>query len=167
MLKTPWYLLKGTDIVTHWPAFLVKENYKGKTTCECLYVLRELGLFISENMDNKNGWKEENMDLTWKSLQKEIGFENPTQLMNQVFLGCTQREATVDPQAVQSKTEWFKKLTTIREVDGEDQTKETDSLQKITAWSNDMAGHAEKRVAIYCEFAKQHVFSSNRWQLRA
>ena len=121
-------------------------------------MLRELGLSISENMDNKNFWKEENMDLTWKSLQKDIGLENPTPLMNQVFLGCTQKEATVDDQAVQSKTEWFKKLTTIREVDVEDQTKETESLQKITAWSNDMASHAEKRVAIYCEFAKQHVF---------
>ena len=77
-------------------------------------MLRELGLFISENMDNKNGWKEKNMDLTWKSLQKEIGLENPTPLMKQVFLGCTQREATVDPQAVQSKTELFRKSATIK-----------------------------------------------------
>ena len=64
-------------------------------------------------MDNKNGWKQENMDLTWKSLQREFGLENPTPLMDQVFL---EREATVDPQAVQSKTELFKKSTTIREV---------------------------------------------------
>ena len=36
----------------------------------------------------------------------------------------TQRQAKVDPQAVQSKTELFKKLTTTREAAEKDQTKD-------------------------------------------
>ena len=54
-------------------------------------------------------------------MQKEI---DPTPLMNQVFVGCTQRDAKVDLQAVQSKTELFNTSTTTREADGKDQTKE-------------------------------------------
>ena len=59
-----------------------------------------------------------------------------------MYSGCTQREAKVDLQAVQSKTELFKKLTTTRENDEKDQTKEQHSLEKITAWSCDMEGDA-------------------------
>ena len=54
--------------------------------------------------------------------QKEIDFEDQTPLSDQVYLGCTQREAKVHPQAVQSKIELFKKLTTTREADEKDQT---------------------------------------------
>ena len=38
-------------------------------------------------------------------------------MVDQVCLGCTQKEAKVDPQAVQSETELFKKITTTRETD--------------------------------------------------
>ena len=52
---------------------------------------------------------------TWapcgKILQIEIDFEDPKPLIDQVYSGCTQREADVDPQAVQSKTELFTQLT--------------------------------------------------------
>ena len=40
------------------------------------------------------------------------------------LLGCTQREANVEPQAGQSKNELFKKLTTTREADEKYPTKE-------------------------------------------
>ena len=40
------------------------------------------------------------------------------------ILGCTEREAKVDPQAVQSETEVFKKLTTTSEADEQDQTED-------------------------------------------
>ena len=51
---------------------------------------------------------------TWapygKILQIEIDFEDPKPLIGQVYSGCTQREADVDPQAVQSNTELFTQL---------------------------------------------------------
>ena len=41
-----------------------------------------------------------------------------------MYLGCTQREAKVDLRAVQAKTALVKKLTTTKEADEKDQTKE-------------------------------------------
>ena len=50
--------------------------------------------------------------------------------MDQVCVGCTRREAKVHLQAVQSKPELFKKLTTTREADEKDQTKQKNSRWK-------------------------------------
>ena len=66
----------------------------------------------------------QNVGPIWKIRQKEVDLEDPTPLIDQVYWGYTQRSAKVDPQAVQSKTELFKKLTTTREADEKDQTKE-------------------------------------------
>ena len=57
--------------------------------------------------------------------------------MNQVYLGCT-REATVELQVVQPKTEVFKKITTTRKADETGQTKEKSSCEEITAWTYDL-----------------------------
>ena len=74
------------------------------------YVLKELGLFLSVNVDNiKLVGKSKILKPMWKNLQKDIDPEDPTPLINQVYLGCTQREAKADRQAVRSKTELFKK----------------------------------------------------------
>ena len=56
-----------------------------------------------------------NIRTLWKTLQEKIDHVCPTPLIDQVYLGCTQREAKVDPQAVQSNTELFKQQTTTRE----------------------------------------------------
>ena len=61
--------------------------------------------------------KNQNMDSMCQTLRKEIDLEHPRQLIDQWCLGCTQRVAQFDPQAVQSQTELFKKLTTTREAD--------------------------------------------------
>ena len=99
------------------------------------------------------------MDPMWKILQIKIDIEDPTPFIDQVYLSCTQREAKVDPRAVHSKNELFNKLTTTREADEKDQTKGKYSLEKITAWSYDMEGHAEESVERYCELAKKDVSS--------
>ena len=44
-------------------------------------------------------------DMQTKCLEPEIDLEGPTSRVNQVYLGCTQREAQADMQAVQSKAE--------------------------------------------------------------
>ena len=46
-----------------------------------------------------------------------------------------------------------------READEKYQTKDNCSLEKITDWSYDMEGHAEKYVEIYCKLAKKDVSS--------
>ena len=58
-------------------------------------------------MDEKIVGEKQNMVPMWKVLQKEIVFEDATSLMDQVYLGCTQRDAKVDLQTVLSKTKLF------------------------------------------------------------
>ena len=107
-----------------------------------------------------NGWTEAKQGLyMWKTRQKEVDLQDPTPLIDQVCLGCTDWDAKVHPQAVQSKTEVFKKLTTTRKSDEEDQTEEKHWLEKITDWCFDMEGHAEKCVDRHCECAKKNVSS--------
>ena len=52
--------------------------------------------------------KSEDVGSVWKTLQNDIDLAEPTSLLNQVFLGCTQREAEVDQEAVQSETDLFR-----------------------------------------------------------
>ena len=58
----------------------------------------------------KMSGKKQNMDRMCKILQIEIDLEDPTPFIDQVFLSCTQREASVDPRAVHSKNELFNKF---------------------------------------------------------
>ena len=104
--------------------------------------------------------KKHNMRLVWSILKKEINLLDPTPLIeNHVYLGCTQREAKVDLQAVQSKTEFVQKS---RRRQGRLTTKikrKKIFVGKITAWSYDMEGHAEMCFERYCESAKNNVSS--------
>ena len=56
-------------------------------------------------------------------------------MTDQVYVGCTQRDAKVDPQAFQSKSELFTKLTTTREAVEKDPTKE-----KGIRWKRSLLG---------------------------
>ena len=47
----------------------------------------------------------EMMGPVWKILQKDIYLEEPIRSLSQVYLGCTQREADVDHEAVQEKAD--------------------------------------------------------------
>ena len=101
----------------------------------CLFAWK-LWLFLSVYVnDVKIVGMKQNMNSMWKTLQNEIDFEAPTPLLDQLYLGCTQREATVDSPSVQSQIDLYNKLTTTREADEKHQTKETYSLEKNIVWS--------------------------------
>ena len=55
--------------------------------------------------------QKENVEPLSKILQKGID-ESPVPVLNQVYLGCTQREPKVDHEAVQSKADSFRRITT-------------------------------------------------------
>ena len=76
---------------------------------------------------------------------------------DQICLVCTQKEAKVNEQAVQSKTERFRRFMTTRGSDGNDPANESNASRRIAAWSHDMSGHAQKCVEIYCQFPKKDV----------
>ena len=64
--------------------------------CECLFVNREKGPFLSVCVDDiKMAGKTENMEPTWNILMKDVDLGEPTSFLDHVYLGCTQRECTI------------------------------------------------------------------------
>ena len=48
----------------------------------------------------------------WKVLRKDSVLEEPTPLLSQVRLGCTQREPEIDHRALQAEADPSRRLTT-------------------------------------------------------
>ena len=70
---------------------------------KCLYAPEaRIILFLIYVEDVKMVERKQSMEKLWKFCKKEIDFEDPTPIIDQVCVGCTQREAKVDVQAVQS-----------------------------------------------------------------
>ena len=60
---------------------------------ECLFVHRKQKLFVSNYLDDiKMAGKKQNLAPMWKKLMKDVDIEEPTSFLDQVYLGCTQRE---------------------------------------------------------------------------
>ena len=63
------------------------------STWECLFVHREQGFFFSVYVDDmKMGGKQQNLAPTWNIDEKTFDLDEPTSLLGNVLLGCTQRE---------------------------------------------------------------------------
>ena len=70
----------------------LQHGWEKVSNCECLFVHREKGLFLSVCVDdNKLAGKKQNMDPMWKLLNKEVDLGEPTSFLDHVYLGCTQR----------------------------------------------------------------------------
>ena len=64
--------------------------------CECLFVHREKGLFLSVYVDDiRLAGKKQNLDPMWKLLNKEVNLGEPTSVQDHVNLGCTQRQCEI------------------------------------------------------------------------
>ena len=60
---------------------------------ECLFVHRKQGVYLSENVDNiKMAGKKQYMAPMRKKLMKNVDLDEPTSLLDHVYLECTQRE---------------------------------------------------------------------------
>ena len=73
-----------------WGNALWKEM--GIPTWRCLHAHKKLGLFLSDDFHDFKmvGQKKKDMGPMWRNLQKEIDLEDPTPLIDQVYVGCTQ-----------------------------------------------------------------------------
>ena len=68
---------------------------------EYLFVHREKGLFLSVYVDQiKQAGRKQNIDPMWKVLMKEDDLGEPTSFLDQVYLGCTQRECQTSKDTV-------------------------------------------------------------------
>ena len=109
--------------------------------CECLFVQRARGLFLSVYVDDiKMDGKTENLEPTWKILMKDVDLEEPTS-----FLGyCSELQRYVrihDFYCSQGK------LPT--------RASGKPDAETISSCSYDMEGHAKKCVDRYCELASK------------
>ena len=60
---------------------------------ECLFVHRKQGLFLSGHVDDiKMAGKKQNIAAMWKKLMKNVDLDEPTSVLDHVYLGCTERE---------------------------------------------------------------------------
>ena len=66
------------------------------------------GLFLSVYVDDiKLAGKTENIKPTWKILMKDVDLGEPTSLLDQLYLGCTQREFKISNEIVANYTDMF------------------------------------------------------------
>ena len=131
---------------------LLKIVWKKVSNCECLFVHREKGLFLSVYVDDiKLAGKKQNLDPMWKLLNKEVDLGEPTSFLDHVYLGCTQRQCHISKDIVDNyRTMFESRISAVR----------AEKLPfpqniRISSWFYDMEGHAKKCVERYFELANK------------
>ena len=128
---------------------LWKYGWENVQNCECLFVNREKGLFLSVFVDDiKLAGKKQNINPTWKILMKDVDLGEPTSFLEQVYLGCTQRECQISKDFVYNYKNIFESRISTGTVVKLTESKATGEprAETISSWSYDMEGHAKKCV---------------------
>ena len=119
---------------------------------ECLFVHREKGWFLSVYVDDmKLAGKKQNIDPMWKPLYKEVDLGEPTSFLDHVYLGCTQRKCEKSKDIVDNYRAMFESRISA----GATEKLPWSENLRISSWSYDMEGHANKCVDWYCELANK------------
>ena len=120
---------------------LLKHGWEKIPNCECLFVHREKGLFLSVYVDDiKLAGKKQNLDPMWKLLNKEIDLGEPTSFLDHVYLGCTQRQCEVSKDIV----DYYRTMFESRISAGGLEKLPFSQNLRISSWSYDMAGEEQK-----------------------
>ena len=100
--------LAGLSWERQFEKFLLKHGWEKIPNCECLFVHREKGFFLSVYVDDiKLAGKKQNLDPMWKVLNKEVDLGEPTSFLDHVFLGCTQRQCQLSKDVVDNYRTMF------------------------------------------------------------
>ena len=87
---------------------LLKYGWEKFPNWECLFVNREKGLFLAVYVDDsKMAGKKQIIDPMWKLLMKDVGLGQPTSYLDNVLLGCTQRECKKSQDGVDNYRDMF------------------------------------------------------------
>ena len=131
---------------------LLKHGWEKVPNCECLFVHREKGFFLSVYVDDiKLAGKKQNLDPMWKLLNKDVDLGDPTSFLDHVYLVCTQRRCQISKDNVDNyRTMFESRISAVR-------TEKLPYRQnlRICSWSSDMESHAKKWVERYCELANK------------
>ena len=131
---------------------LLKYGWEKIPNWECLFVHREKGLFLSVYVDDmKLAGKKQNIDPMWKVPNKEVDLGEPTSFFDHENLGCTQRQCEISKDVVDNYRTMFESRISAG---GTEKLPCSENI-RISSWSYDMEGHAEKCVERYCELANR------------
>ena len=79
---------------------------------DCMFHHTELQLMLGVYVDGvKLAGEEENIQKGWKRLESHIDFDEPTQFGE--FLGCSQKETSVDWEDFRAKQAFYAEISTI------------------------------------------------------
>ena len=85
---------------------LLKHGWEKIPNCECLFVHREIGLFLSVYVDDiKLAGKKQNLDPMWKLLNKDVDLGES--FLDRENLGCTQRQCEISNDIVDNYRTMF------------------------------------------------------------
>ena len=122
---------------------------------DCLFVHRKQGLFLSVyNDDIKMADRKQNMTPMWKKLMKLVDLGEPTSFLDQVYLGCTQRECKPNETIIDENRKMFESRISGGATENCQWEK---SHAKTVAWSYDMEGHEKKCVERCCALANRET----------
>ena len=101
--------------------------------------------------DIKLAGKKQNLDPTWKVLNKDVDLGEPTSFLDHVYLGCTQRQCEISKDIVDN----YRTMFEIRLSAGATEKLPCSENLRISSWSYDMEGHAKKCVERCFELANK------------
>ena len=87
----------------------------------------------------------------WKVHNKEVDLGEPTSFLDHVYLGCTHRQSEISKDIVDNYRTMFESRISAG---GTEKLPFPQNL-RISSWSYDMEGHANKCVDRYCELANK------------
>ena len=144
--------LAGVLLERQFEKILLKYGWENVSNCECLFVHREKGLFLSVYVDDITlAGKKQNINPMWKLLNKEVDLGEPTSFLDHVFLGCTQRQCEISKDIVDKNRTMFESGISA----GGTEKLPYSEIFRISSWSYDMEGLAKKCVEQYCELANK------------
>ena len=101
------------------------------------------GLFLSVYVDDiKLAGKKQNIDPMWKVPLKQVESGEPTSILDHLYLGCTQRQCEISKDIVDN----YRTMLGSRISAGRTEKLPYSENFRISSWSYDMEGHAEKYV---------------------
>ena len=97
--------------------------------------------------------KKQNIDAMWKVFMKDVDLEEPTSFLDNVSLGCTQRECQTSKDIVDN----YRNMIESRfSAEAEEKIPYSEKLgANISSRSHDMEGHTKKCVERFCELTNK------------
>ena len=112
---------------------------------ECLFANREKRLSLSVYVDGLQlDGQKQNLDPTWKILMKDVDLGEPTSFLDNIHLGCTQRECQRRKDIADNYRSMFESRISAELIEKRPSTVKFDA--HISSWSCDMVCHAKKCV---------------------